>query len=61
MKTLYLSLVVFVGILAAGVLISGSGNSPQWSPITDAEAVIGMPLTPGSAAGVARRTTRRIY
>lgn len=27
--------------------------------ITDAQARVGQPLTPGSAAGVARRTTRR--
>jgi hypothetical protein len=28
---------------------------------TEAQAVIGRPLTPGSVAGVARRTTRRVY
>jgi hypothetical protein len=30
----------------------------SWFP-SNAEAVIGRPLTPGSVAGVARRTTRR--
>lgn len=29
------------------------------SPVRDAEAVVGRPLTPVSVAGVARRTTRR--
>jgi hypothetical protein len=29
--------------------------------VTPAQAVIGRPLTPGSVAGVARRTTRRAY
>jgi hypothetical protein len=29
--------------------------------VTTAQAVIGRPLTPGSVAGVARRTTRRTY
>ena len=28
--------------------------------VTDAEAVVGRPVTPVSAAGVARRTTRRV-
>jgi hypothetical protein len=28
--------------------------------IADAQAVVGRPLTPGSYAGVARRTTRRV-
>jgi hypothetical protein len=36
-------------------------DQPQWIPVlvTPAEAVIGRPVSPGSVAGVARRTTRR--
>src|SRR5262245_9552444 len=33
---------------------------PVLSVVTDAQAVVGRPATPGSAAGVARRTTRRV-
>lgn len=33
---------------------------PQFAMVTDAHAIIGRPLTPGSYAGVARRTTRRV-
>lgn len=32
---------------------------PLGSFVSEAQAVIGRPLTPGSIAGVARRTTRR--
>ncbi len=31
----------------------------RWSPVSDASAIVGRPLTPLSIAGVARRTTRR--
>jgi len=47
---------------AAGVacmFISDNVRKP--SLVTEANAVIGRPLTPGSVAGVARRTTRRAY
>ncbi|WEX79072.1 hypothetical protein PYH37_002271 [Sinorhizobium numidicum] len=33
---------------------------PELSFIADAQAVVGRPATPGSVAGVARRTTRRV-
>ncbi|MDW6021089.1 hypothetical protein SAZ10_04855 [Mesorhizobium sp. BAC0120] len=33
---------------------------PELGIMTDAQAVIGRPATPGSVAGVARRTTRRV-
>jgi hypothetical protein len=43
--------------MAAALVVDG------WLPfdfvIQDAQAVVGRPLTPGSVAGVARRTTRR--
>jgi hypothetical protein len=38
----------------------GNGISPRVVLVKDAEAIIGMPFTPVSAAGVARRTTRRV-
>jgi hypothetical protein len=38
-----------------------SDNLRQANLVTEANAVIGRPLTPGSVAGVARRTTRRAY
>jgi hypothetical protein len=47
----------------AFVLLLGTGLAPE-SPlglrlVSEAQAVVGAPLTPGSVAGVARRTTRR--
>jgi hypothetical protein len=33
----------------------------QGNVLTEANARVGRPLTPGSVAGVARRTTRRAY
>jgi hypothetical protein len=53
-------------LLVAAVLALGSLGSVEWSKdsglslsIESAEARVGRPLTPVSAAGVARRTTRR--
>jgi hypothetical protein len=37
----------------------GSGIE-GWSPVKEANAIVGRPATPGSWAGVARRTTRRV-
>jgi len=49
--------VLGVGLVAAALVVDG------WLPIglavKDAHAVVGRPMTPGSVAGVARRTTRR--
>lgn len=37
-----------------------TGTALPWlSPVGEAQARVGRPLTPGSVAGVARRTTRR--
>ncbi|MDD2892744.1 MAG: hypothetical protein PHF20_02335 [Halothiobacillaceae bacterium] len=54
-------------VLAVGVgLVLAVGDyQPElglsgWSLVKNAEAVVGRPLTPVSAAGVARRTTRRM-
>jgi hypothetical protein len=52
---------------AAAAMLSVMPYSIEGSKLTgitiaadQAQAVIGRPLTPGSAAGVARRTTRRV-
>lgn len=44
-------------VMAAGLLMDAP--LPGVTTVNDAEARIGRPLTPGSVAGVARRTTRR--
>ena len=50
-------------IIVIGCLIGTGLIVDCWSPsgliVEDAQARIGRPLTPGSVAGVARRTTRR--
>ena len=44
----------------AGFIIDGSpGIWQSGTIVSQAQAVIGRPATPGSVAGVARRTTRR--
>lgn len=56
-----------LGAAASTALILGFFINPSFealssgkSLVTAAHAVIGRPLTPGSVAGVARRTTRRV-
>ncbi len=48
---------LWIGLMAAALVLDG------WVPfgfaVKEAQAVVGRPLTPGSVAGVARRTTRR--
>ncbi len=50
-------------IIAWGCLIAASFIVEGWYPVgrvvRDAEARVGRPATPGSVAGVARRSTRR--
>jgi len=50
-------LIVIGFLVAAGLIVD------VWTPInlvnSEVEAVVGRPATPGSVAGVARRTTRR--
>jgi hypothetical protein len=58
MKTIIRVLVIGCCVLAADLLTDGLFNSRILLK-TEAEARIGRPLTPGSVAGVARRTTRR--
>lgn len=50
-------------IAGVGCLLVNDNISPTkpGSFVTEAQAVIGRPLTPMSYAGVARRTTRRAY
>lgn len=45
-----------------GVLLIGSlvPTGPLPTFVSEAQAVVGRPATPGSVAGVARRTTRRV-
>jgi hypothetical protein len=58
MKILIALMSVCLGILLGGLL--SDGGTDTWAPIKDAGAVVGRPVTPGSAAGVARRTSRRV-
>jgi hypothetical protein len=46
-------------VLVAGVLVAADMVTDDLI-VTDAEARVGRPATPGSVAGVARRTTRRV-
>ncbi len=49
--------------VCAGLLVDTDHSAVQlsgWSFVSKAEARVGRPLTPGSVAGVARRTTRRV-
>lgn len=51
---------VLIGVaLVAGLLWRGELPLIGSSLVTDAQAVVGRPLTPMSYAGVARRTVRR--
>lgn len=52
LKTAICCSLITMGFLADGIVSSGMF-------INEAQARIGRPLTPGSVAGVARRTTRR--
>ena len=49
-----LALALGFGDIQPGIGIEG------WSLVKEAHAIVGRPLTPVSAAGVARRTTRRV-
>ena len=51
-----LALIVWLGGMELGEWFSNSG-SPKF--VSNAEAIVGRPLTPVSVAGVARRTARR--
>jgi len=57
MKAKFMMRLTVALILSAACLLTG-GPGSGWL-VSQAEAVIGRPLTPLSYAGVARRTTRR--
>ncbi|MDX8492094.1 hypothetical protein RFN29_10925 [Mesorhizobium sp. VK22B] len=46
--------------LVTALIVTDSELIPSVSFVSSAEARVGRPLTPGSVAGVARRTTRRV-
>ena len=54
-KVLFALIVVF-GVAELAGLLSGSGAHGL---VSEAQAIVGRPLTPVSVAGVARRTARR--
>ncbi|OWK21799.1 hypothetical protein AJ88_11900 [Mesorhizobium amorphae CCBAU 01583] len=51
-----------VGMISSCLLVDGLLSEPYPSVgfVSSAEARVGRPVTPGSVAGVARRTTRRV-
>jgi hypothetical protein len=51
------TIVIGFSLLAACLLVDG--GFPSGIVVSEAEARVGRPATPGSVAGVARRTTRR--
>ncbi len=51
------TIVIGCSLLAAGLLVDGGFDSGI--VVSEAQAKIGRPATPGSVAGVSRRTTRR--
>ena len=59
MKTLKSRIFLFLALL--GLWVMDTTPDRPWVPVFvgDAEAIIGLPFTPLSFAGVARRTTRR--
>jgi len=54
-KVLFALIVVF-GVAELACLLSGSGAHGL---VSEAQAIVGRPLTPVSVAGVGRRTVRR--
>lgn len=59
MKKLSLALIALGLAWGIGEFQPGTGLA-GWSPVKEAHAIVGRPATPVSAAGVARRTTRRV-
>jgi len=57
MKTMIRTILIMCSLLLAGTAVDGLFNNSLI--IRDVEARVGRPATPGSVAGVARRTTRR--
>ena len=57
MKTMIRTILILCSLLIAGTAVDGLFTGSII--IREAEAVVGRPMTPGSVAGVVRRTTRR--
>jgi hypothetical protein len=57
MKTMIRTILIVCSLLLVGTAVDGLFNNSLI--IRDVEARVGRPATPGSVAGVARRTTRR--
>ncbi len=57
-KTFFRTIAIGCGLFAALLMIDGLLEESVI--VRNAEARLGRPLTPGSVAGVARRTTRRV-
>lgn len=52
---------LWVGLIGLAMLAADSlMPMPFGSFVSEAQAIVGRPATPGSVAGVARRTTRRV-
>ncbi len=60
MKKLFSAFVLVSSLLCMVSLDLTCQSSPDVGLVGTAEAIVGAPLTPVSAAGVARRTTRRV-
>jgi hypothetical protein len=58
MKKVLRIMIIGCCLIATAFVVEGIFNIPIVTK--DVEAVIGRPLTPGSVAGVSRRTTRRV-
>jgi hypothetical protein len=57
-----LKTLIFIGFLGLFLGVDLVGNLPPKAVfVKDAQAIIGLPFTPLSFAGVARRTTRRMW
>jgi hypothetical protein len=57
----YRNYVLAVGMISSFLLVDdGVLRDPSIGFVSNAEARVGRPLTPGSVAGVSRRTTRRV-
>ncbi len=57
-KTFFRTIAIGCGLLAAALVFDGLFH--EGVIVRNAQAIIGRPMTPGSVAGVARRTTRRV-
>jgi hypothetical protein len=61
-NTRSLTIALAVSAFCSGLIFDGDVGHllKAGSPVSDAMARVGRPATPGSVAGVARRTTRRV-